>query len=191
MAQLFTAGQPAWTKTLAASPASRAAGVTMVRSPISSFRPSSTASRTSSSQTNFSGSAAVAGAWGAEVPQVPRVLVPRCQASRRQELVDPAGQRVGRNRVRLRLGRRLRERRRTGHLAPSGTARHRRHLRHLAPCAGRNSYATRLMLSRCFGEMLSEVMLPPKPPQPSVIAGSSPVVRPIDPCVVGVLTQMR
>ena len=39
--------------------------------------------------------------------------------------------------------------------------------------------------------MLSEVMLPPQPPQPSVIAGSSPVVRPIEPCVVGVLTQMR
>jgi hypothetical protein len=38
--------------------------------------------------------------------------------------------------------------------------------------------------------MLSEVMLPPKPPQPSVIAGSNPVVRPIDPCVVGVFTQI-
>ena len=47
------------------------------------------------------------------------------------------------------------------------------------------------MFSRCRGEMLSEVMLPPKPPQPSVIAGSRPVVSPIDPCVVGVLTQMR
>jgi hypothetical protein len=39
--------------------------------------------------------------------------------------------------------------------------------------------------------MLSDVMLPPQPPQPSVIAGSSPVVSPIDPCVVGVLTTMR
>ena len=39
--------------------------------------------------------------------------------------------------------------------------------------------------------MLSDVMLPPQPPQPSVIAGSSPVVRPIDPCVVGVFTQIR
>ena len=29
--------------------------------------------------------------------------------------------------------------------------------------------------------MLSDVMLPPQPPQPSVIAGSSPVVRPIEP----------
>jgi hypothetical protein len=34
-------------------------------------------------------------------------------------------------------------------------------------------------------------MFPPKPPHPSVIAGSRPVVKPIDPCVVGVLTQMR
>src|SRR5437764_14274057 len=57
--------------------------------------------------------------------------------------------------------------------------------------AGLTSYARRLMLSRCLGEMLSDVMLPPQPPQPSVIAGSSPVVNPIDPCVVGVLTQMR
>jgi len=39
--------------------------------------------------------------------------------------------------------------------------------------------------------MLSEVMLPPQPPQPSVIAGSSPVVNPIDPCVVGELAMMR
>src|SRR5215470_10097004 len=57
--------------------------------------------------------------------------------------------------------------------------------------AGRISYARRLMFNKCRGEMLSEVMLPPHPPQPSVIAGSSPVVKPIDPCVVGVLTQMR
>ena len=39
--------------------------------------------------------------------------------------------------------------------------------------------------------MLSDVMLPPKPPQPSVIAGSRPVVRPIEPSVVGVFTTMR
>ena len=39
--------------------------------------------------------------------------------------------------------------------------------------------------------MLSEVMLPPKPPQPRVIAGSRPVVSPIEPCEVGVFTQMR
>ncbi len=39
--------------------------------------------------------------------------------------------------------------------------------------------------------MLSDVMLPPYPPHPSVIAGSSPVVSPIEPCVVGVLTTMR
>ena len=47
------------------------------------------------------------------------------------------------------------------------------------------------MLSRWRGEMLSEVMLPPQPPQPSVIAGSNPVVSPMDPWVVGVFTQMR
>ena len=57
--------------------------------------------------------------------------------------------------------------------------------------AGRSSYASRLMFSRWRGEMLSDVMLPPKPPHPSVIAGSSPVVNPMDPCVVGVLTQIR
>src|SRR5262245_64565999 len=57
--------------------------------------------------------------------------------------------------------------------------------------AGRVSYASRLMFKRCFGEMLSDVMLPPNPPQPSVIAGSRPVVKPIDPCVVGVFTTMR
>ncbi len=34
-------------------------------------------------------------------------------------------------------------------------------------------------------------MFPPKPPQPSVIAGSRPVVSPIEPCVVGVFTQIR
>jgi len=47
------------------------------------------------------------------------------------------------------------------------------------------------MFSKCFGEMLSEVMLPPHPPHPNVIAGSSPVVIPTDPWVVGVLTTMR
>jgi hypothetical protein len=31
-----------------------------------------------------------------------------------------------------------------------------------------------LMLSRCRGEMLSDVMFPPKLPHPSVIAGSAP-----------------
>src|SRR5688572_24110598 len=57
--------------------------------------------------------------------------------------------------------------------------------------AGVTSYARRLILSRCLGEMLSEVMFPPYPPHPRVIAGSSPVVRPIDPCVVGELTTIR
>src|SRR5687768_3367926 len=68
-------------------------------------------------------------------------------------------------------------------------------LEELVPSALRRkglvSYASRLMFSRCFGEMLSEVMLPPHPPQPSVIDGSRLVVRPIDPSVVGVLTTMR
>src|SRR6478609_8914814 len=57
--------------------------------------------------------------------------------------------------------------------------------------AGLVSYASRLILIRWRGEMLSDVMLPPHPPQPSVIDGSSPVVSPIDPCVVGVLTTIR
>ena len=43
-------------------------------------------------------------------------------------------------------------------------------------CAALSSYATRLTLIRGRGVMLSEVMLPPKPPQPSVMAGSSPVI---------------
>jgi len=50
-----------------------------------------------------------------------------------------------------------------------------------ARIAGRTSYARRLMFSRWRGEMLSDVILPPQPPHPSVIAGSSPVVSPIDP----------
>ena len=70
-------------------------------------------------------------------------------------------------------------------LGTSGT------VRTLGTDKGRNSYATRLMLIKCLGVMLSEVMFPPKPPQPSVMAGSRPVVNPIDPWVVGVFTQMR
>ena len=61
----------------------------------------------------------------------------------------------------------------------------------LRTTAGVVSYARRLILIRWRGEMLSEVMLPPQPPHPRVIDGSSPVVSPIDPCVVGVLTTMR
>src|SRR5205085_946106 len=60
-----------------------------------------------------------------------------------------------------------------------------------APTAGRTSYARRLIFRRCRGEMLSDVMFPPHPPHPRVMAGSNPVVSPIDPCVVGVFTQMR
>src|SRR5262245_62236090 len=56
---------------------------------------------------------------------------------------------------------------------------------------GDTSYARRLMFRRCLGEMLSDVMLPPYPPHPRVIAGSRPVVRPMDPWVVGVLTTIR
>ena len=105
-----------------------------------------------------------------------------------RKLIDPARQCVGRNRVRLQASPAT-----LGSVGAPGTLhlRHQRlrHLWHLGTLGtwtrGRSSYATRLILSRCFGEMLSDVMLPPKPPQPSVIAGSSPVVRPIDPCVVG------
>src|SRR3954470_11591003 len=57
--------------------------------------------------------------------------------------------------------------------------------------AGLGSYASRLILSRCRGEILSDVIFPPYPPHPSVIDGSSPVVKPIDPSVVGVFTTMR
>ena len=39
--------------------------------------------------------------------------------------------------------------------------------------------------------MFSDVMLPPHPPHPNVIAGSRPVVMPTDPCVVGVFTTLR
>ena len=39
--------------------------------------------------------------------------------------------------------------------------------------------------------MLSDVMLPPYPPHPSVIEGSRPVVSPMDPSVVGEFTTMR
>src|SRR3954467_6737339 len=57
--------------------------------------------------------------------------------------------------------------------------------------AGLVSYASRLILSRCRGEILSEVIFPPYPPQPSVIDGSRPVDRPTDPWVVGELTTIR
>src|SRR5687768_12902613 len=57
--------------------------------------------------------------------------------------------------------------------------------------AGRNSYARRFRFRRWRGEILSDVMLPPQPPQPRVMAGSRPVVSPIDPCVVGVFTAIR
>src|SRR5579871_3376058 len=56
---------------------------------------------------------------------------------------------------------------------------------------GDTSYASRLMFSKCFGEMLSDVIFPPYPPHPNVMAGSSPVVSPIDPSVVGELTMTR
>src|SRR5204862_1004100 len=56
---------------------------------------------------------------------------------------------------------------------------------------GVTSYASRLMFSRCRGEMLSDVILPPYPPQPSVMAGSRPVDNPTDPCVAGELTMIR
>ena len=56
---------------------------------------------------------------------------------------------------------------------------------------GRVSNATRLMSSRCHGEMLSEVMFPPQEPQPSVMLGERSVDNPIDPCGAGVFTTIR
>ena len=98
-------GHPTWTNTLAASPASRAAGVTIVRSPISNFRPVFTARRTSSSQTN------VPAQLASTVPAVPygAVRFQSCsvgfgrQTSRCQEPIDPVRQCLGRNRFRGRL----------------------------------------------------------------------------------------
>src|SRR5207247_9854057 len=55
----------------------------------------------------------------------------------------------------------------------------------------RVSNATRLISSKCSGETLSEVTLPPHEPQPSVIDGGSAVEKPMAPWVVGVLTVMR
>src|SRR5712692_2634906 len=55
----------------------------------------------------------------------------------------------------------------------------------------RVSNATRLISSKCSGETLSEVTLPPQEPQPSVIDGGSAVENPIAPCVVGVFTVTR
>src|SRR5215210_1441235 len=52
------------------------------------------------------------------------------------------------------------------------------------------SHARRLIFSKWRGEMLSDVMLPPQPPHPSVIEGSSEVVYPMDPRVVGVFTTI-
>src|SRR6266540_1394072 len=53
------------------------------------------------------------------------------------------------------------------------------------------SKATRLISSKCSGETLSDVTLPPQEPQPRVIDGGSAVENPIAPCAVGVLTVMR
>ena len=60
-----------------------------------------------------------------------------------------------------------------------------------AGSSSRIPHASLLMFRRCRGVMLSLVMLPPQPPQPSVIAGGRPVVSPIDPNVDGVFTEMR
>src|ERR1017187_8855649 len=55
----------------------------------------------------------------------------------------------------------------------------------------RTTYARRLMLMRCCGPTLSEVMLPAAAPQPSVIEGKTLVVMPVEPCGAGVLTNIR
>src|SRR5690349_21954149 len=61
-AQYHYRGQPAVMKTFEDSPKSRADGVTIVLSPINSFRPALSAARTSSSQMNSAGRSAGAGA---------------------------------------------------------------------------------------------------------------------------------
>ncbi|MEZ5394312.1 MAG: hypothetical protein R2724_15970 [Bryobacterales bacterium] len=49
----------------------------------------------------------------------------------------------------------------------------------------------RLMLIKCSGVTLSEVELPATAPQPSVIAGATLVVMPVEPCGDGVFTSTR
>src|SRR5215470_10793839 len=56
---------------------------------------------------------------------------------------------------------------------------------------GRVSKAIRFTSSRCRGEILSEVTLPPQEPHPSVIDGSRSVVNPIAPWVEGLDTMTR
>src|SRR5687768_8899294 len=56
---------------------------------------------------------------------------------------------------------------------------------------GRTSSPMRLTLMRCSGVMLSDVMLPPHEPGPSVIAGAKPVVYPTAPIATFELTMIR
>jgi hypothetical protein len=49
----------------------------------------------------------------------------------------------------------------------------------------------RLMFIKCCGPILSDVMLPPGAPQPSVIAGNKLVEYPIEPCTDEVFTHTR
>src|SRR6185503_6756887 len=159
------------TNTLCSLARSRADGVMIVRSPITILRPRRTAWRTSSSHTNDTTAPDSAG--GTAVVAVP-VTVATCFANAAVSTPDAAagGATFGKSVCAAGAG--------------VGTA-------DADACvvAGRSSYARRLMLSKCFGEMLSDVILPPQPPHPSVIDGSRPVVSPIDPCVVGVFTTIR
>ena len=130
-----------------------------------------------------------AGAKGAGAEGAPRLAGCGPVAARSQEFVDPPREHVGGDAARERPG--VREVSASWLRDAGSAAMPRRPRRREATATGVVSYASRLILSRCLGEMLSDVMLPPQPPQPSVIAGSSPVVSPIDPWVVGVLTTMR
>ena len=166
--------------TLAASPASRAAGVMMVaRRPGSSCPLSWPPARRLRRRTAGRG-VRRRGPCSGRLEAVPRRARVRRAGSRpvRRGTIDSRSQRVAARGSAQVAG--------WGASGGSGSATgsHRspphpraRDAGRFAPRPGRpTSYASRLMFSRCRGEMLSDVMLPPKPPQPSVIAGSSPVV---------------
>src|SRR5262245_42678567 len=211
--QSFSRGYlyPSQTKTFAVWPASRAAGVMIVFSPTRIFCPDFTALRTSSSHTNSAGFA-LASAGDNGTPDA------RDGASDGAlDALDACDAGALRPRdARNASMRRVSESAAIGSGAPFAGAWGSFISVGAAPAApaerpglvvapddgvfvsvprarvptGMVSYARRLILSKCRGEMLSDVIFPPKPPQPSVIAGSSPVVKPMAPSVAGVFTQM-
>ena len=153
-------------------------GVTMVRLSRTIFVPARTAWRTSSSHTNSAARPEPEGAAGAgegdpEPDGDGGTAIPR--EARNWSIRSPRT--AGLNPARAGTGTVV-----VGREAGTDV---------VAPFAGLVSYASRLILRRCFGEMLSDVIFPPQPPQPRVIAGSSPVVIPTEPWVVGVLTTIR